>query len=88
MEFPEEAIQSLFQRNPELDQALTLERQRAYNAVTSNSEEHPAGYMDLTMFQETYERLVEEGVVESAFDVADAFTTEFLEEIYRRPINR
>ena len=37
------------------------------------------------MFQATYDRLVEEKVIDSEFDVSEAYTTQFLEEIYRRP---
>jgi ABC-type nitrate/sulfonate/bicarbonate transport system substrate-binding protein len=88
VENPEDALQSLLKRDDNLDKELNLKRQLAYNAVTSNSEEFPPGYMDRKMFQETYDRLVEEKVIESNFDVSDAYTTEFLEKIYRRPFNK
>lgn len=85
VEHPEEANQSLLERDPTRDEVLCLKRQKAYNAVTSNSDQFPPGYMDREMFQATYERLVEEGVIEKPFDVTEAYTTQFLEEIYRRP---
>lgn len=82
---PSDANRSLLQRNPELDAELSLKRQQAYNAVTSNGNEFPPGYMSRQMFQTTYDRLVEEAVIKDEFDVSEAFTTEFLEEIYQRP---
>ena len=81
VENPEEANEIFLQRAPKLDPALTLQRQKAYNAVTSNSEEFPAGYMDADMFQSTYDRLVEEKVIANPIDVNEAFTTRFLDEI-------
>lgn len=85
MEDPASANQSLLRRGPDLDPELSLTRQKAYNAVTSNSDEFPPGYMDRQMFQATYDRLVEENVIQDEFDVSEAYTTDFLEEIYRRP---
>lgn len=85
LEHPEEANKSLLKRDPSLDEALSLQRQKAYNAVTSNSEEYPPGYMDREMLQSTYDRLVEEKVIQTPFAVSEAYTTQFLEEIYRRP---
>ena len=82
---PEEALESLLKRDPKLDSELSLKRLKAYNAVTSNSDEYPPGFMDREMFQSTYDRLVEEKVIEKPFDVSEAYTTKFLEEIYRRP---
>lgn len=83
---PEDAVKSLLKRDPTLDQALNLHRQLAYDSVTSDSDAYPAGYMDRQMFQETYDRLVEEQVITQPFDVGDAYTTDFLERIYGRPI--
>lgn len=85
VEHPAEANKFLLKRESTLDEALCLKRQEAYNAVTSNSDEYPPGYMDKKMFQETYDRLVEEKVIAKPFDVTEAYTTQFLEEIYRRP---
>lgn len=88
VENPEDALESLLKRDTNLDKKLNLKRQLAYNAVTSNSDEFPPGYMDRKMFKESYDRLVEEKVVKSGFDVSEAYTTEFLEKIYRRPFDR
>ncbi len=85
LESPDAANQSLLRRAPDLDPDLSLKRQNAYNAVTSNSDEFPPGYMDRQMFQSTYDRLVEEKVIQDEFDVSEAYTLEFLEEIYGRP---
>lgn len=88
VEHPDEATRSLLKRDPKLDPALNLKRQQAYNAVTSNSEAFPPGYMDKEMFQTTYDRLLEEKVIEKPFDVSDAYTTKFLEEIYKKPFGK
>lgn len=88
VENPADALESLLKRDTNLDKELNLKRQLAYNTVTSNSSEFPAGYMDKKMFQETYDRLVEEKVIVSDFDVSEVYTTEFLQKIYRRPFDR
>jgi len=84
VENADEALKSLLKRDPKLDPALNLRRLKAYNEVTSNSKEYPAGYMDQQMFKETYDRLVKEKVIETQFNLSDAYTTEFLEKIYGR----
>ncbi len=84
VENPEAANKSLLKRDPKLDEALNLKRQKAYNAVTSNSEQFPPGYMDREMFQTTYDRLVEEKVIEKPFDVGEAYTTEFLDKLHTK----
>nr|VFK41867.1 MAG: ABC-type nitrate/sulfonate/bicarbonate transport system, substrate-binding protein [Candidatus Kentron sp. SD]VFK47777.1 MAG: ABC-type nitrate/sulfonate/bicarbonate transport system, substrate-binding protein [Candidatus Kentron sp. SD] len=79
---PEYALKSLLKRAPNLDEELNLKRQLAYNEVTSNTDKFPLGYMDETMFQATYDRLVEEDVIEKPFDIESAYTVEFLEKIH------
>ncbi len=79
---PDEALESTLKRNPTLDREVERKRLEEYNKVTSSSTEYPPGYMDEEMFQETYDRLQEEEVIESEFDVIEAFTTKFLDEIY------
>jgi NitT/TauT family transport system substrate-binding protein len=83
---PEEANKSLLKRDPKLNEALSLKRLRAYNAVTSNSAEYPAGYMNQEMFQTTYDRLAEEKVIGKPLNVSDAYTTRFLELVYGKPL--
>jgi NitT/TauT family transport system substrate-binding protein len=87
VENPELANKSLLKRNEKLDEPLNLTRQKAYNAVTSNSSEFPTGYMDRDMFQTTYDRLIEEKVIEKPFPLAEAYTTQFLESIHGRKFN-
>jgi NitT/TauT family transport system substrate-binding protein len=86
VENPDEANRILIKRDSSLDAALSLKRLKAYNAVTSNSEQYPPGYMNQQMFQSTYDRLTEEHVIEKPFDFHQAYTVHFLEEIYRRPL--
>ncbi|MGD1100746.1 MAG: ABC transporter substrate-binding protein [Terriglobia bacterium] len=85
VENPEAANQTLLKQDSSLDAALSLKRLREYDAVTSDTEQYPPGYMDRSMFQDAYNRLAEEQVIRTAFDPKDAYTTQFLEEIYRRP---
>lgn len=82
LENPEESINILSKRDGKVNRDLEYKRLLMYNEVTSNSEEYPIGYMDYEMFEETYDRLVNEDVITNEFDVGDAFTTEFLEDIY------
>jgi NitT/TauT family transport system substrate-binding protein len=83
VENPEAANKTLLKRDPNLDEALSLKRLRAYNAVTSNSAQYPPGYMDAQMFQSTYDRLTEEKVITKPFNLGDAYTTRFLEQIHK-----
>ena len=83
---PIAANDSLLKRAPNLDRDLNLQRQKLYNAVTSHGDEYPAGYMDLAMFQQTYDRLLEEKVVAKPFHVTDAYTTQFVEKVHGRRI--
>jgi NitT/TauT family transport system substrate-binding protein len=80
VEHPEEANATLLSRDPNLDPALSLKRLKAYNAVTSDSNEYPPGYMDNAMFKSTYDRLVQEHVIDKPFDVTEAYTTQFLKK--------
>jgi ABC-type nitrate/sulfonate/bicarbonate transport system substrate-binding protein len=81
---PDSALASLLRRDGKLDPALNLRRQLLYNEVTSNSAEFPPGFMDEAMFRETYDRLVEEKVIERPFAISDAYTTAFLDAIHGR----
>jgi NitT/TauT family transport system substrate-binding protein len=81
VENPEESNKILVKRDPKIDEALSLKRLKMYNAVTSNSPEHPPGYMDEEMFRTTYQRLAEEKVLAKPFPVSEAYTVRFLQEI-------
>ena len=82
VENPDEALQHTLNRDDTIDPELEKERLSEYNRVTSSSLEYPPGYMDYEMFQETYDRLKEEGVITKDFNVSEVFTTKFLDEIY------
>lgn len=84
VEHPEEANDALLKRDPSLDKALSLKRVLAYNAVTSNSEQFPPGYMDRPMFQRAYDRLAEEKIIDKPFDPGDAYTPQFLAQANTR----
>ncbi|MFA6571922.1 MAG: ABC transporter substrate-binding protein [Bacteroidota bacterium] len=88
LEHPNEALESLFKRDPKLDRELNKKRQAAYNAVTSSSDNYPIGYMDYSMFKGTYDRLVNEKVITEPFNIKEAFTTKFLSEIYKRQFDK
>lgn len=72
---PHEALKSLLKRNKNLKQDLSLKRLKEYNKVTSSN---PVGYMDFTMFNETYQRLKESGLIQSEFNIHDLYTKSFL----------
>jgi NitT/TauT family transport system substrate-binding protein len=78
VEHPQEANDILVAKDATLDKALSLRRLILYNEVTSNSATYPSGYMDRQMFQSTYDRLLEEKVIGKPFDVAEAFSSQFL----------
>lgn len=81
---PNVGVDAILKRTQATARDLLVRRQAAYNAVTSDSAKYPPGYMDRQMFQETYDRLLQEGVIAQPFDVGDAYTTKFLEQIYGR----
>lgn len=82
VDHPEEANKALLKRDPNLDEALSLKRLKLYNDVTSATAASLPGYMDKEMFQMTYDRLREEGVIEKEFDVTTAFTTRFIDRVH------
>ncbi|MAS94901.1 MAG: hypothetical protein CMO55_17025 [Verrucomicrobiales bacterium] len=86
LEHPEEAESILLSANPTLADDLEFVRksESMFNAVISNSEEFPKGYMDSGMFESAYKYLKEEGAIENDFPVKEAFTTQFLEKIHGR----
>lgn len=86
VKYPQEANAAILARSPAVESTLNLERQKMYNAVTSASAKYPLGYMDRAMWQETYDRLSEEGVLESEFDLSEAYTLSFLRAIHGREI--
>ena len=65
-----------------LEEWQVLRRIHQYNEVSPRGNPLPAGYFDEKMLKETYDRLVEEGVIEKPFDLKSAYTTRFLEEIH------
>ena len=81
MDNPDGATDALMRRDPNLDRPISLKRQLAYNAVTSNTTEFPPGYMDRSMFSRAYERLRSLGILKNEFDPSDAYTTQFLESL-------
>jgi NitT/TauT family transport system substrate-binding protein len=87
VESPGEANKAIMRHDPTLKEDIGMKRQLAVNAVTSDTERYPAGYMDGAMFEETYGRLLEEGVLATPFDVSAVYTTRFLGEIYGRKFN-
>lgn len=86
LEHPEEAESILLNANPTLADELEFVRksESMFNAVISNSDEFPKGYMDSEMFESAYKYLKEEGAIENDFPVTEAFTTHFLEKIHGR----
>lgn len=83
-ENPDEAADLIMKLNPALDRDFVEKSEAMFNAVLSDSEKYPAGYMDRSMFEEAYSYLSEEGAIRNSFDVSEAYTTKFLEEIHDR----
>jgi NitT/TauT family transport system substrate-binding protein len=81
---PEGGVAAIQKRDKKTSKDLLMRRQTAYNEVTSDSVAFPPGYMDRKMFQETYDRLFQEGVIERPFNIEEAYTTKFLEIIHGR----
>jgi NitT/TauT family transport system substrate-binding protein len=79
-EYPEEAILSVLARDETLKYEIELEKLKQYNKVTVG--DLPIGYIDENILKGTYERLLEEDVLESPFNLRDAFTSEILKEAY------
>jgi NitT/TauT family transport system substrate-binding protein len=79
---PEKATKSLLKKDPNLKFDLELKRWKEFSQPMSKTTKFPPGYMDDEMFQETYDRLEELGVLRDSFDVQEAYTTQFLDEIY------
>jgi ABC-type nitrate/sulfonate/bicarbonate transport system substrate-binding protein len=79
---PNEANGALLKRDKSLDAQLSRKRLLLYNEVTSDSSQFPPGYFDESMFATTYMRLDAEKVLAKPFDVHDAYTQEFLRQLY------
>jgi NitT/TauT family transport system substrate-binding protein len=81
---PAEGADLLLKLNPALNRSFIETSEPMFNAVLSHSAEFPMGYMDRSMFENTYGYLKEQGAIEKEFDVRDAYTTIFLERIHGR----
>ena len=81
---PKEAADLLQRLNPVLERAFIEKSEAMFNAVLSHSSEFPPGYMDRAMFESAYAYLKESSAIATEFDVHDAYTTRFLEQIYGR----
>jgi len=84
---PEKALESILTRNKNLNQETELKVLNILTKPLSNSEKYPIGYMDYEMFKETYDRLVEEGIITKDFDVREAYNISFLEKIHNKKLN-
>ena len=81
---PEEAIQSVLNRDKTLNYDIELAKLKQYNKVAIEPKNLPIGHIDTEILEETYDRLEEESVLESSFDLEDAYTTEILENAHRK----
>lgn len=75
---PEEAIKSITTRDPKLNYEVELEKLAMYNEVIGK----PYGYMTEEMFQDTYDRLLVEDVIENEFDVQESMDLDVLEKVW------
>lgn len=81
---PQEAADLLQRLNPVLARTFIDKSEPMFNAVLSHSAEFPPGYMDRAMFESAYTYLKESAALAAEFDVRDAYTTRFLEQIHGR----
>ena len=77
----EEGVDLLLSLNPALGRDFALKSESVFQSVTSNSQAYPIGYMDDSMFQEAYDRLEKQGLLENAFEISDIYTTEFINKV-------
>ena len=81
---PKEAADLLQRLNPVLARTFIEKSEPMFNAVLSHSAQFPPGYMDRAMFESAYAYLKESSAIATEFDVHDAYTTRFLEQIHGR----
>jgi len=74
---PEEGIELLVKNGEKLSSATELMRISYYNRPMSKN---PYGYMDEQMFEETYQRLDNLGLIKVPFSVQDAFDSSFVQK--------
>ena len=79
MQNPEDATNSLIARDQNLRFDLELKRWLLFSEPMSG--DFPIGYLNNTMFNETYSRLESLGVLEKSFDYKTSYTTEFVKKI-------
>ncbi len=78
---PEKAIESLLSRDVKLDKPLELKRLNLYNSATSTQ---PFGKMTQEMFDETTQRLFEEGIISEFIPAEEIFDASFINKINER----
>lgn len=81
VETPSLGARLIEERNPQADPEVTLRRQELYNSVTTGYPPYEIGHMDGQMFEETYLRLKEEGVLDSDLIISNQFDPTLVEEI-------
>ena len=84
LDHEEQAIEFLAEREPNLQPQLERERFDIIHPAidTPESAKYGIGYMNEEMFERAYNRMEKEGLIETPFDVSEAYTTEFLDKIY------
>jgi NitT/TauT family transport system substrate-binding protein len=75
---PKEGVDLLVKNDASLSAATEMRRMPYYNKTMSTD---PYGYMDEQMFQVTYDRLENLGLIVTPFNVQDAFNSSFVEKV-------
>ena len=75
---PEKAVESLLKRNNKLNRELELKRLNLYNSLTSNE---PYGKMTQEMFDETTQRLLDEGIITDFIQSEEIFDVSFVNKL-------
>jgi ABC-type nitrate/sulfonate/bicarbonate transport system substrate-binding protein len=83
-EHPAETASMLVEQDTtgNLEQQQVMRRLAQLDGVTSLSNPYPPGYMDREMFEDTYARLNDLGLIEQPYDVGRAYDTSLLQELH------
>lgn len=81
IENPDEAGALALEYNPELDVEIQIDQMKASVPLIHTGEDH-IGWMQTEIWEDMYEILMEQGLLDEEFDIKEVYTMEFLERVY------
>jgi len=84
VDHPEKAVLTLVSQDEGLDQEHALATLREIIPSLMTDVNGRIGWMESTRWEELYQELEAEGLLDDRFDPSEAYTTRFIEEIYGR----